>query len=82
MIITALWKDSYKITVGDKECGEIETKENEITCLPPVSEPIDLLADDPRVRVGKNFWQNLFFSDITHGTVHIDIYFNNISSAY
>ena len=53
MIIAALWKDSYKITVGDKECREIKTKEDEITCLPPASEPTDALADNPRVRVGK-----------------------------
>ncbi len=84
MIITALWKDSYKITVGDKECGEIETKEDEITCLPPVSEPTDALADNPTVRVGfarcflfrYNTWHCIIY------VIHIDIYFNKISSAY
>ena len=53
MIIAALWKDSYKITVGDKECREIKTNEDEITCTPTASEPLDSLADNPRVRVGK-----------------------------
>ncbi len=55
MILAALWPDSYHISVGNEECRDVETKNNEIICLPPKGEPIDLQADSPRVRVSIYF---------------------------
>ena len=50
-MIDVLWPDSYRITVGDEECEEIEIRKNEIICLPPKSKPFDPVGENPRVRV-------------------------------
>ncbi len=50
--VNLIWPDAYQITVGDKRCQDVKITENEISCLPPKSEPFDAFSDNARVIVG------------------------------